>query len=326
MSESGSHVSDLRIADPDGLVGAIRGSELEPWLLSGHRTESHLSQILLPGSCLDQAKIGPAMWFRGAMPKDCYTMVYVTTCPEEGHSFNFNSRHRDRCLGFFAPGEILDAKIPEGYGHGTLTIPEMVFLQAVESRYPEFPEKLLTRGRSIFPREVACQNLMSLLDAVAATIDRTPEVFGSEVARHALENELHDHFFDLITGDGGSATGSANPGISRRYQKMNLVRDFIRENSHRRILLHELCTVSGLSRRGLEYLFVDLLGIRAKEFLQQLRLRGARQELLASEPRHGQVKHSALNWGFWHHGRFAAEYQALFDEMPSETLSRQTNI
>jgi hypothetical protein len=30
MFESAYDVSHLRIADPDGLVGAIRGSELEP--------------------------------------------------------------------------------------------------------------------------------------------------------------------------------------------------------------------------------------------------------------------------------------------------------
>jgi hypothetical protein len=95
MSASADYVSHLRIADPDGLVGAIRGSELEPWLLGGHRGESELSRIMLPESCLDHAEIGPAMWFRGAMPTDCYTMVYVTACPEEGNSFT--TRRRALC-------------------------------------------------------------------------------------------------------------------------------------------------------------------------------------------------------------------------------------
>jgi len=323
MSESAFPASHLRIADPDGLVGAIRGSELEPWLLSGHRRESELSRILMPGSCLDQAEIGPAMWFRGAMPKDCYTMVYVTACPEEGHSFNFNSRHRDQCLGFFAPGETLDAKTPEGYRHGTLTLPETVLLEAVESRYPEFPQQLLKRGRSFFPKEDACKALTALLGATAEAIRHTPEALGSKAARDSLECELHDHFFDLILSDRANGSTAPDPRMARRYQRMNLVRDFVRENSNRPIRLHELCLVSGLSRRGLEYLFRDLLGVKASTFLQEIRLHGVRRELLAAEPRHGSVKRCALDWGFWHLGRFAADYHALFGEMPSATLARR---
>jgi AraC-like DNA-binding protein len=324
MSDLAVPINHLRIADPDGLTEAIRGSELEPWLLSGHPRESELSRILLPGSCLDHAEMGPAMWFRGVMPKDCYTMVYVTACPGEGHSFNFNSRHRDRCLGFFAPGGTLDAKTPEGYRHATLTIPEAVFLQAVENRYPEFPAKLLKKGGSFFPIEDACRNLATLLGAIAETMRREPEVLTCESTRDTLESELQDHFLGLIRSEGGNGSAAARPGMTRRYQRMNLVRDFIGENSHRPIRLHELCTASGLSRRGVEYLFVDLLGVRASTFLLQCRLHGVRRELLAAVPRHGQVKQCAMNWGFWHLGRFAAEYRALFGEMPRATLVRRS--
>jgi AraC-like DNA-binding protein len=312
--------------DPDGLVGAIRGSELEPWLLSGHQRGSELSRVLLPGSCLDHAEIGPAMWFHGVMPKDCYTMVYVTACPEEGHSFNFNSRHHDQCLGFFAPGETLDAKTPEGYRQGTLTIPEAVFMGLVESRYPEFPKRLLKTGRSFFPKEEACQSLGALLDTLAETIRSAPEAFAGEAVRVVLECELHERFFDLLPQDGGMGSAVHDAGMTRRYQRMSRVRDYIRENGRRPILLRELCEVSGLSRRGLEYLFRDLLGVRVSAFLVQSRLRGVRSELLAAEPRHGSVKRCALNWGFWHLGRFAGEYRALFGESPGETLARMERL
>ncbi len=327
MSESAHHVSHLRIADPDGLVGAIRGGHLEPWLLDGkHRGQSELSRIVLPGSCLDHAELGAAMWFRGALPKSCYTMVYVTKCPQEGHSLNFNSRHRDQCLGFFAPGEVLDATTPAGYSHGTLTIPETVFLKAVESRYPEIPPRLLKRGCSVFPREDACRRLTALLSLTAEVIRLAPDVLASEPARCSLESELHDHFLDLLQADRRIALAVALPGMTRRYHRMSLVRDYIRDHSQRRILLPELCAVSGLSRRGLEYLFVDLLGVRAQAFLLQLRLRGVRRELLAAGPQPRLVKECAMNWGFWHLGRFAMDYQALFGEKPSTTLARYERV
>jgi AraC-like DNA-binding protein len=320
MSESGTAVSRIQFNDADGFVGAIRGSQLEPWVLGGHRAESELSRILLPGSCLDQAEIGSAMWFRGEMPKNCYTLVYVDACPQDGHSLNFSSRHRDQCLGFFAPGEVLDATTPSGYRHGTLTIPASVFHQAVESRYPEFTETLLKRGRSIFPDANACRNVTALLGGIMETVRRDADALAGEATRAALECELHDRFFDLLRKDQANPMADGNPKISRRYQRLNLLRDFIRENTHRPIRMDELCAVSGLSRRGLEYLFMDLLGVGVSAFLHKLRLHGVRRELLATDPRHGSVKRCALDWGFWHLGRFAAEYRALFGENPSATL------
>jgi AraC-like DNA-binding protein len=321
MSEIGTLVSRIQFSDPDGLVGAICGGQLEPWVLGGHRAESEMSRIMLPGSCLDQAELGSAMWFRGEMPKDCYTMIYVDACPQDGHSFNFNTRHRDQCLGFFAPGEILDATTPSGYRHGTLTIPASVFHQAAESRYPEFTETFLKRGRSIFPDADACRNVSALLGGIMETIRRDPDTLAGEATRAALESELHERFFDLLRNDRTNPMVEGNPRIARRYQRLKLLRDFIRENTHRPIRMDELCAVSGLSRRGMEYLFMDLLGVGVSPFLHHLRLHGVRRELLATDPRHGSVKRSALDWGFWHLGRFAADYRLLFGENPSETLS-----
>lgn len=315
-------MSCIQFSDPDHLVGAIRGSQLEPWVVGGHQAESELSRIMLPGSCLDQAEIGSAMWFRGGMPADCYTMIYVDACPQDGHSFNFNSRHRDQCLGFFAPGEVLDASTPPGYRHGTLTIPALVFHQAAESCYPEFTETFLKRGRSIFPNEDACRNVANLLGRIMEIVRRDPGSLVGEATRSSLESELYDRFFNLLRKDQANPMVDGNPRISRRYQRLNLLRDFISENTHRPIRMDELCAVSKLSRRGLEYLFMDLLGVGVSTFLHKLRLHGVRRELLATEPCHGSVKRYALDWGFWHLGRFAADYRAQFGENPKVTLSR----
>jgi AraC-like DNA-binding protein len=322
MSESGPAVSHIQFSDPDGLVGAIRGSQLDPWVLGGHWTESELSRIILPGSFLDHAEIGPAMWFRGEMPSDCYSMVYVDACPQDGHSFNFNSRHRDQCLGFFAPGQTLDATTPSGYRHGTLTIPESVFQHAVETCYPEFSEKLLKQGRSIFPCAKTCRNMAALLGRVMETVRRDPDALAGEAARAALESELHERFFELLGKDQANPMAKGNPRFYRRYQRLHLLRDFIRENTHRPIRVDELCAAGGLSRRGLEYLFLNVLGVGVSSFLHHLRLHGVRRELLASYPRHGSVKRCAFDWGFWHLGRFAADYRAQFGENPKVTLSR----
>jgi AraC-like DNA-binding protein len=44
--------------------------------------------------------------------------------------------------------------------------------------------------------------------------------------------------------------------------------------------------------------------------------------LLAADGRTTTVSEIALKWGFYHMGRFAIRYKALFGESPSQTLVR----
>lgn len=78
----------------------------------------------------------------------------------------------------------------------------------------------------------------------------------------------------------------------------------------------------GLSARGTENLFKDLIGVNPVVFLRHQRLHGARRKLLAADPGEATVKMAALESGFRHLGRFAVEYRALFGESPRETLGR----
>ena len=82
----------------------------------------------------------------------------------------------------------------------------------------------------------------------------------------------------------------------------------------------ELCEISKLSERSLEYGFREYLGITPIRYLRLIRLNGARQDLLVAVPMKGAVLSIALNWGFLELGRFAGEYRQLFEELPSETL------
>lgn len=315
------HVSRLRVADPEEIQGAIRGGDLEAMVLAGHRAETQLARVCLSGVCLDHAIVGPSMWFRGAMPSDCFTMAYVTACPGEGYSFNFNARHQSCCLGFYVPGATMEAITPAGYQQATLTIPKGLFWKAVEQHHPGWEGPLRINSRAVFPDEGTCQSLSSLLHATAEILREEPGSLADERVSQALEEDLRDHFLAMALGGADEPVAPA-PRLRRRFQRLSRIREFVREHSHRRILLRELCAASGLSRRGLEYLFRDFLGMSAGVFLLRLRLHSVRRELVAAKPSHGLVKQSALNWGFWHLGRFAQEYHALFGERPSDTLAR----
>ncbi len=56
------------------------------------------------------------------------------------------------------------------------------------------------------------------------------------------------------------------------------------------------------------------------EYIKAQRLQGARRMLKQAEPKTASIAAIAHRWGFWHSGHFAQAYQAMFNELPSQTL------
>ncbi|NEY59705.1 helix-turn-helix domain-containing protein, partial [Klebsiella pneumoniae] len=55
-------------------------------------------------------------------------------------------------------------------------------------------------------------------------------------------------------------------------------------------------------------------------WLKRIRLNAVRRELISPWSERETVKEAAMQWGFWHLGQFATDYQQLFAEKPSMTL------
>ena len=82
---------------------------------------------------------------------------------------------------------------------------------------------------------------------------------------------------------------------------------------------------AGVGLRSLQKAFRECLGTTPSVWLLQLRLRRARQALLAAE--HGtSVASAAHDSGLHHLGRFAHHYRKEFGEAPSETLKASLKL
>lgn len=84
------------------------------------------------------------------------------------------------------------------------------------------------------------------------------------------------------------------------------------------VTIEELCKTLGVSRRTLQYGFIEMTGMPPATYLRLARLNGARRSLKAA----ASVTEVATVWGFWHLGRFSQDYKAFFGETPSFTLQR----
>jgi AraC-like DNA-binding protein len=103
--------------------------------------------------------------------------------------------------------------------------------------------------------------------------------------------------------------------------QVRAVEEFIRANAAMPLSLGDLAAVAGVSARALQYSFRRHRGVRPMEFLRQTRMKYVRDELLSSEEP-VTVSQTAARWGFFHFGRFAAEYREQYGESPSATLRR----
>jgi len=84
----------------------------------------------------------------------------------------------------------------------------------------------------------------------------------------------------------------------------------------------DLCAAYEVPRRTVNRAFQTALGMGPAIYLRRVRLNRARRALQLGSVRSVTVTDVALEFGFWHLGRFAEQYNQLFGESPHETLHR----
>lgn len=109
------------------------------------------------------------------------------------------------------------------------------------------------------------------------------------------------------------------PGLARRLSLVRRAEAFVHANEAAAPTVAELCLATGACRRTLQAAFVDVLGIGPSRYLRALRLNRVRADLKRDG---SSVSEVAVRWGFWHLGRFSADYRAMFGELPSQTRAR----
>ncbi|WAJ46422.1 AraC family transcriptional regulator [Mycobacterium sp. Aquia_216] len=98
--------------------------------------------------------------------------------------------------------------------------------------------------------------------------------------------------------------------------------EIIDTEAHLPLTVSALAARTHVSARSLQQGFRSHLDVSPMEYLRQVRLRRAHQELLDSDPSSVTVSAVAYRWGFTNPGRFAAAHAKQYGESPSESLRR----
>ena len=98
--------------------------------------------------------------------------------------------------------------------------------------------------------------------------------------------------------------------------------DYLHAHAHTAVTMQQLTQTLGTPGRTLHQGFVETFGTTPMAYLRTLRLSNARHDLLTQ--RWATVTETAMQWNFFHLGRFSQDYQRIYGETPSQTFRRNS--
>jgi AraC-like DNA-binding protein len=96
--------------------------------------------------------------------------------------------------------------------------------------------------------------------------------------------------------------------------------EYIESNADKDISLHDIAEAVHVTPRAVQYMFRRHLELTPMQYLRELRMRHAHEELLAADRLRETVGAIAARWGFAHTGRFAVQYRQTYGQSPHQTL------
>ena len=166
-----------------------------------------------------------------------------------------------------------------------------------------------------------CEQVQGLTDWLLSLLDahrcgRAPQ--GEQYVR-VLTGMLHDRLAGLAA-NAQSFDAPDHPAAASQYR---LLRDYIASQAGEPLAVGEMARAIRMEPAQLRALFKQVTGLSPNEWSRLKRLEAVRRELCDCLEQGRSISDIAMNWGFWHLGRFAQYYAAKFGETPSETLARR---
>jgi AraC-like DNA-binding protein len=107
-----------------------------------------------------------------------------------------------------------------------------------------------------------------------------------------------------------------------RNARIRTAVEYLHAHAHEPLTVSDVARAADLSVRGLQEAFQRTLDRSPMQYLREVRLRRAHEDLAAAHLGQVGVADVAARWGFTHMGRFSGEYLRRFGEYPKQTLRR----
>ena len=198
-----------------------------------------------------------------------------------------------------------------------ISLPEDALNQACASLELPDIKALLNKNEVFCCYSKRLAELRSWLLSVKHETDNfTSSVRNRRYLRH-IEQEVTYRLLNILAEPNKAV--SMRPFRKRDLALMKAER-FIVESDVSVITIPELCMVANVSERTLEYAFRERYGLTPKAYTLIHRMNNIHKYLRRADPQNTLISEIARQYGFWHMGKFSADYKKIFGELPSETL------
>ncbi|MFJ2977437.1 helix-turn-helix transcriptional regulator [Curtobacterium sp. NPDC087082] len=155
--------------------------------------------------------------------------------------------------------------------------------------------------------------------AVATSVQALRTSGSGSLAWHESQRAVTSALLDLYR----FRAEAVPPGWGEhRNARIRAVVEYLHAHAHEPLTVSDVARVADLSVRGLQEAFQRTLDRSPMQYLREVRLRRAHEDLLAAHLGQVSVADVAARWGFTHMGRFSGEYLRRFGEYPKQTLRR----
>lgn len=208
---------------------------------------------------------------------------------------------------------------PDNFDVVAVAVPEQALIDAIQPHSNEELNKLFPSAPSVLV--IPPGKLDELRNCLLSIFDPgnfEPGLLAYPQVQKAMRSAIIGHLAEVL----GTATQAPPPSRSfkGRLQVVRDATDYALSHTTEPITVGDLCEKLNISRRMLNYCFLEVFGTNPVQYLRTLRLNGVRRELRECSGSTSAIRDIASNWGFWHLSRFAGEYRELFGELPSDTL------
>ncbi|MBH3422317.1 MULTISPECIES: helix-turn-helix domain-containing protein [Pseudomonas] len=283
--------------------------------LTAGSAESSLMQLTTAGCHLFLEQINQRVVQNGVAPRG--KMCFAVPINVPGAIRMQGREVDDSSLFFLHGGEEFMFHMPMGMELLSITFERDLFEQALEQTTASRELKLLLRQPVIrvSPQRFAqARRRLLALFSQALTHDGGDSTRARELA---LEQAMLDELLQLMT----------DPACDKHQRSPSSTRSFIVEKCHRLATTQmlnvpsviELCQRLQVSRRTVQNSFRAVAETTPLNYLRSVRLNGVRRTLMSTRAADLSIGDAAAQWGFYHLSHFAAQYQELFAELPSQT-------
>lgn len=283
--------------------------------LASGALESSLQQLSSEHCHAFRERINKRVVQQGEAPRDSVCFAVPISMPG---TVRMQGRDADgSSLYFLRGGEEFMCHMPTGMDLLSIAF-DRAFFDATLREVPFADDiaRLLRQPVIKVPQQrfVECRQRLLAIFSEALVND---EMSGTSARQDELEHALLGELLRLVM----------DPACDRHQRSGSSTQDFIVEKCHRMAMAEtmsapsvmELCERLQVSRRTVQNSFRAVADTTPLSYLRSVRLNGVRRALMSSRAGDLTVGDAAGQWGFFHLSHFAAEYQELFGELPSQT-------